>query len=42
MTHGHGQQWRRDGLWARGVGWVEGGKREQRNWDNCNRINNKK
>ena len=23
------------------VGWVEGGKRET-NWDNCNRINNKK
>ena len=23
------------------MGWVEGDKREKRNWDNCNRINNK-
>ena len=28
-------------LWERGVGWVEAGKREK-NWDNCNRIKNKK
>ena len=40
MTHGHGQ-WREDQLWERGVGWVEGGQREN-NWDNCNIINNKK
>ena len=32
---------KRGGLWVRGVGWVEEGKREKRNWDNCNRINNK-
>ena len=41
MTRGHGQQ-RGDGPWARGEHWVEGGKRERRNWDNCNKINSKK